>query len=566
MGKAKMYFRITSSRYKNKVYRHLRLVESFWDHTAKKRRNRLIKNFGNIDTLPKGQLQRLLASLARFVDTRFAQPHELTARAAKLYGEVLLARAVWDRLGLPAFLGKHARATNYRADVHLLTLIMVLNRLIKPKSDLGLSEWYTQLYLPELQNVERPIGVQHFYRTLDFLHRIREPLQRHLYDQVTDLFNLEVDVIFYDLTSTYVYTGDDVGIRRFGHSRDRRGDLRQILLGLVTTKEGFPIAYQIFPGNRADCTTVPDVVRDLEKQFKIRQVVFVADSGMFSARTVRELEREEYRHKYILGIRTKIGIGSQLLDPNLEHYEVIEKAEDGTPALYVKDIVSPNAPRYVVCYNPEEARRDAHYREALIQKALARLERTQETIRSKRFRSQKQIQSALTKIFTHETVRKFFTYSYTKKQGLQYEINRAAVERDTLSDGVFILRTTVYDLPSRDIVASYKNLLRVENAFREIKNFLRIRPIYHHRDDRLSAHVGVCVLAYLIERIIEHTLHSAGQKISARKALETVHKIQMVENDLAGTTVYCITAVDKPCRDILGAFGIKIKQRTFVSG
>jgi len=500
-----MFVRTKRSVRNGSTYEYLQIVRSYRD--AGKVRQQVLGTLGRRDELvASGELDELIKSLARHSENvrvvEHAKAHDLRARRARSWGPALVFGRLWEAQHLPALIHRLAEGRKFQFDVERAVFAMALQRLCAPGSDLQGSGW---VHTVEAEGFER-LALQHFYRTTGFLFDVRQDLETQLFLQDRDLFNQELDVIFLDTTSVYIYRDTETEWRKRGYSRDRRGDLPQLVLCVVVDQRGWPIAWEVFPGNTADQPAFRAVVARLREHFHIRRVIVVADRGMISKDAIALLSKhEDAPFDYVLGCRMR---HSQEVQE-----EVLSRAgryEHVDESLEVKEVLVEKR-RYVVCRNEQEARKDEAARTALIEK----LERTLAEHGPKSVIGNK-------------------GYSrFVKVARGAVTIDRAAVEADARLDGKFVL-TTNTDLPTAEVATTYKNLWRVERTFREQKSTLEIRPIFHHRDDTSIGHIVASFLALRLEVDLQRRLDERQLEVSWPDLTRDLGQVHAVHVDLDG--------------------------------
>ncbi|WP_264842458.1 IS1634 family transposase [Caldinitratiruptor microaerophilus] len=374
-------------------------------------------------------------------------------------------------------------------------------------------------------------SLQHLYRTLDYLVEAKEQLEDHMYGQLRDLLNLRLNLVFYDVTSTY-FEGDHCPLAEYGYSRDHRPDRKQITIGLLVlvSPEGLPIAHEVFRGGTVDYTTVPGVLERLQKRFGVQSCAFVSHRGTVTAENLRRLH--EAGSPYVLGYHKR---GRALSDQLLaEHTDLAAYTEGPDGLLYKETPLAtdpedgsplPGTTRTLLCYNEAKAQEDRALREVALAEAEAALRdlqqrlATQDRRRGRKFTA-KGVMLRVAEILGHKGVAKFFQVAYDGRE-LRFERDEAAIAKETLRDGKFLVQTSA-DLSPWDVIRAYKNLQRVETAFRELKDFLRIRPVYHWNEQRVRGHVFTCVLAYLFEQWMEvvYTRHVEARLAEAARTAD----------------------------------------------
>lgn len=546
-----MFVRIIKKTENGITYKYLKLVENYRDHGRV--RQRVIVSLGNIERLSPKKINPLIKGLSKFSDKKLFDPEEFQTKTSRSYGDVLAIKSLWDSLKISDSITNLLKNRKIDTKVSLLVLVMVINRLIAPGSKLAVSRWYKRIYLPELEIED--FDVHQFYKALNYLQDIKEPLEEALYLKIVDLFSLKLDIVFYDLTTTF-FQGKGPNIARKGHSKDHRPDKRQILLGLLISKEGIPIAHEVFPGNFSEFNTIKDVIKSLKKRFKIDRCIFVCDKGLVSKGNLKEIKSNNF--KYIISIRKRERKGRSLIDPDLSNYKKTEKN------LWAKEVKGKDGLRYIICHNSDVAKLEAQTRNKIIAKIKEKLDKLSLAIKEKFIQNENEIITCISNIFSNYHRRRYFTWSYDKNKGFVYSLKKDAIAREEASDGKYIVQTDVKDLSIAEVVKRYKDLQKIEEAFCDIKDFLQIRPIYHYNEKIVRAHVFVCVLSYLIEKVLENKLSKKKVLLTARRALEELEEVKMVENQISDLTINCVTEIGNIQRRILNVLGINNFQRTFV--
>ena len=500
-----MFVRSKSSVHKGAAYEYLQIVRSYRE--GGKVRQQVIASLGRRDRLiASGELDGLLRSLAKFSDNlrvvEAVRTSGLAARTARQWGPALVFGRLWDRQGLPDLLRKLAQDRKFEFDLERATFAMALQRLCAPGSDLAGSEWVRTVAAPGFEG----LALQHFYRTAGFLAGVRQDLETNLFRRDLNLFNQTLDVVFIDTTSLYCYRDTETEWRKRGYSRDHRPDLPQWVLCVAVNATGWPIAWEIFPGNTADQKALRQVVALLRQRFQIRRVTVVADRGMISQDTIQLLTgHEQAPFDYVLGCRMR--------RQKEVNETVLARAGRYQPVdvnLEVKE-VQVGGRRYVVCRNPLEAQKDAAAREAILDKLRQTIEK----------------QGAKAVIGNRGYAR------FLKVAKGSVSVDEAAVKRDARLDGKFVL-TTNTDLPTAEVAQTYKSLWRVERTFREQKSTLEVRPIYHQRDDTSIGHIVASFLALRLEVDLQKRLEERDNKVSWPDLMRDLGQVQSVLVELDG--------------------------------
>ncbi len=487
------------------AHQYLQIVRSFRE--GKKVRQKIVGTLGRRDELvASGQLDGLLRSLSTFSEklavVEKARASGLRARSAKAWGPPLVFRRLWERQGIPDVIARLAKGRRFQFDVERCVFAMALQRLMAPGSDLQASSWVGTV---EAEGFDA-LALQHFYRSAEFLHDVRASLEQQLFERDRDLFSQSLDVVFLDTTSTYVYRDTSTPWRTWGYSRDRRGDLPQLVLCVVVDAAGWPVAWEVFPGNTADQPAFKQVIAILRERLQIRRTIVVADRGMISKDTLELLTgHEKAPFDYVLGcrMRRQKEINSHVLASQGPLEFVAEN-------LHVKDVVV-DGRRYVVCRNEIEVQKDIAARAAVIEKLKSTL-----------------ATSGPKAIVGNKGFARFL-----RVERGAVSINDEAVALDARFDGTFVL-TTNTNLSAAEVATTYKSLWRVERAFRTEKSVLDVRPIYHHTDRNSIGHIVACFLALRLEVDLQHRLDEKKIEVSWPDLMRDLAQVQAVEVEADG--------------------------------
>jgi hypothetical protein len=486
-------------------FEYLQIVRSVRE--GKKVRQEVVGTLGRRDALlASGELDGLLKSLASFSErlrvVDVARAQGLRARTAKAWGPVLVFDRLWQRQGIPEVIGRLLRGRRFQFDVERCTFAMALQRLMAPGSDLQGSSWIRTVEARGFDGLE----LQHFYRTAAFLYAVRASLEQQLFQKDRDLFSQSLDVVFLDTTSTYVWRDTETPYRKWGYSRDRRGDLPQFVLCVVVDARGWPVAFEVFPGNTADKAAFQAVIGLLRERLQIRRVIVVADRGMISRDTLALLTGDaKAPFDYVLGCRMRRQ--KEVRDEVLTQQGPLEHVADN---LQVRD-VHVGGRRYVLCRNPVEATKDAAARAGVVVK----------------------LEETLARNGPKALVANRGFSRFLKVARGSVEIDRQAVADDARFDGVFVL-TTNTDLPAAEVAATYKSLWRVERTFRTEKSVLEVRPIYHQRDDTSIGHIVGCFLALRLEVDLQRRLEERRVEVSWPDLMRDLAQVQSVDVEVDG--------------------------------
>jgi transposase len=451
---------------------------------------------------------------------------DLLCLSAKEYGPVLVFRRLWGELGLEGFLRGYVAERGYGFDVVSAIFAMVLNRLLAPCSKLGVSRWIEEVEEPSFAG----LCLHHFYRALDVLWEHKERLEEDLFRRRRDLFSQEVDLVFFDTTTVSFQGEGPEGLAEYGYSRDRRPDLRQIVVGVAMTREGVPIAHEVFPGATSDVRSFARVVSSLKERFPIGRVIVVSDRGTVSEGNLELLSKLGL--SYIVGVRMRrVREVAEGVLSRPGRYRVV------ADNLKVKE-VRHQGKRYIVCLNEEEAERERKAREELV----ARLE-------------EKLARGGLKGLVGNRGYRRFL-----KVRGAEVEIDEDALRREARYDGKYVLLTDT-DLPAEEVALAYKGLWQVEAAFRELKDQLELGPIYHWTEVRVRAHVCVCFLAFLLEVELGRRLKELGVEVSFREVLRDLGRVKAVRLEIKGKPYLVRTELTGHAYQAFRAAGVAVPPR-----
>jgi hypothetical protein len=536
---------------------YLQLAHNEWDPAAKTSRTKVLYSFGRADQLDRVAIERLITALTRVVGVEAAASGPDRARVvgvpglefveSRPLGGAWLLNRLWHRLGIDTLLRRLAAGTRRDPVVERVLFALVANRALAPSSKLAATSWVAHdVHIPGLPEVSDDAC----YRAMDWLIAVEDKLARGVFDAVAHLLNLEVDLIFFDTTSTYFETeqpdepvwrdeqgrvvdgtgnngtgnngtgnngvdggeppagaATQAGFRTHGKSKDSRDDLPQVVVGMAVTRDGIPVRVWCWPGNTSDSPLIRQVKDDL-RDWTLGKVIWVADRGFTSKENRRHLAAGG--DGYILG--EKLRSGSREATAALARPG---RYQDVTANLRVKEVKVSEHERFVVCHNPEAADRDAQVRANLVERLEAMIANSDRLSPTKRAELRGVIS---TKPGLHRFLR--------VTPGGLLRLDAAAVAADAKLDGKYLLRTSDPQLSTEDIALGYKQLLEVERGWRDMKQVLDLRPVYHRLEDRIRAHVLLCWLALLIARIVETQASSPDHATTwprARAELQRLH-------------------------------------------
>lgn len=554
--------------------RYLQLAHNTWDPVSRSAKMTVIHSFGREDQLDRAAIERLIGSLRKLLDPATDLTGPVTAdRAAggggaglsfvssRAVGATWALEGVWTSLGLDVLLRRLLAGTRRDARVERVLLGLVAARAIEPASKLATASWLSRrTWITGLTDQPTPVAEpaadldndvdsdavgdagrlvneDECYRAMDWLIDAAEQVEREVFWSVASLLDLEVDLLFFDTTSTYFETDADTpvprdergkpapastppeatappeatedaaagraaGFRTWGKSKDSRGDLPQIVIGMAVTRSGIPVRVWSWPGNTADSALIRQAKADL-KEWTLARVVWVGDRGFTSAANRRDLRAGG--HGYILGEKIRghdADAAAALARPG--RYQTV------AGNLQVKEVKIRDDERFVLCMNPEQVTRDAAIRAVMVDKLTALIDGSDALSVRKRA-------ELVGKISMQPGINR---YLRTTPQG-RLRVDRAKIASEAKLDGKYLLRCSDPAMSAEDIALGYKQLIQVERGWRDLKTHLELRPVYHRLEHRIRAHVLLCWLALLLIRIIET---STGQTwATAREDLQDLH-------------------------------------------
>src|SRR3954470_16885840 len=516
--------------------RYLQLVHNVWDPVARTTKAKVLHSFGREDEVDRAAIERLIASLRRLLDASAglagapptgAGPDPQFVSSPAL-GATWALDGLLRSLGLDGLLHRLLAGTRRDARTERVLFALVAARAIEPASKLATAAWLSRrTFITDLTDGDgEPVGVSEdeCYRAMDWLIQTAPQLEREVFWQVASLLDLEVDLLFFDTTSTYFETdaadeavardargevvGDGhappaaggartdgeadgevegprrAGFRTWGKSKDSRGDLPQIVIGMAVTGTGIPVRVWSWPGNTTDSALIRQAKADL-RDWTLARIVWVGDRGFTSAANRRDLRAGG--HGYILGERLRSGsadAAAALARPG-RYQQVAEN-------LQVKEVKIADDERFIVCFNPDTADRDAALRQVMVGKLEQLIAGSDALAPRKRAELAGKISMMPG---PHRYLR--------QTPGGLLRVDKAKIAAEAKLDGKYLLRCSDPSMSAEDIALGYKQLIQVERGWRDLKTHLELRPVYHRLEPRIRAHVLLCWLALLLIRVAE---------------------------------------------------------------
>ncbi|WNZ13201.1 IS1634 family transposase [Streptomyces sp. 11x1] len=551
---------------KSGTVRYLHLAHNEWDPVKGRAVPKVLFTFGREDDLDRDAVRRLVASLSRLLEPGEALAStaagDLEFVSSVPFGGTYVLDHLWRRLRIDRIVGQVGQPKRgRRRDMSMTERVLfslVANRALAPSSKLAAADWVTHdVHVEGLPAIDDDAC----YRAMDWLHEVTDDLEKRVFDEVANLLNLEVDLLFFDATSTYFEleeadgpvarddkgrllrdgrppaeedgeSADQAGFRAFGKSKDSRDDLPQIVIGMAVTRDGIPVRVWSWPGNTGDSKLIRQVKDDM-RDWILSKIVWVTDRGFSSERNRRYLRQGD--NAYIVGEKLRSGSPEvkAALSRQGRYGEIAQN-------MRVKEVRISDTERFVICHNPEAATRDQHIREQLVSQLTTLIEDTDKLSDFKRGELRGKIagKPGLNR------------YLRTTPSG-KLRIDTAKIKTEENLDGKYLLRCSDPDLSAEDIALGYKQLLEVERGWRDMKQIIDLRPVYHRLEERIRAHVVLCWLALLLIRIIETTADATWTTV--RRELDRLHL-----GTFTGPTGLFrqVTALTKPQRDLLAKLDI----------
>jgi transposase len=539
-----VYLRQTKRSNKDGTVAHyLQLAHNVRDPDSGVVSAKILHSFGRAEHLERDALERLIGSIARYLDqdppllASVSGSGEVEAVDARNLGGAWVLDQLWRRLGIDQAIVKVAKGRKFDAShMERVLFALVASRVLAPSSKLEATRWIADdVHIDGLDQVD----ADGCYRAMDFLLETLDELREQVFFTAADLLSLDVDVIFFDTTSTFFeldhedgeLDDDDEAFRLRGHSKDSRDDLSQVVIGMAVTAGGLPVRLWVWPGNTADTTVLAEVKDDLAG-WRLNRTVWVADAG-FASKDNRK-------------VLTQGGSGFIIAEKlrSSEHEVVEARGRQGRfravdEHLEVKDIRigdGPSTQRFVMVRNLQAAEREAHTRDRLVELLEARIEGSDQLDDDARAELRGRIREKPG----------LWRYLRVTSTGL-LRVDKAKITAHAKLDGKTLLRTSDLTLDAADIARGYKALQEVERGFRDLKQ-LDLRPVYHRRTDRIVAHVQLCWLALLLIRTAEIQVGDTWRNLS-----HTLDTIRLVTLKTDAGTVAQRTRLDEKHRSILQA-------------
>ena len=531
---------------KSGPHQYLQIVEN---HKVKgKVIQRVIATVGRMDQLQaKNQVETLIRSLSRYSEKVLlilSGKSDVSASARKI-GPALIFERLWKELRIEKVIKDFLRERNFDFDVERAIFLTVLHRLFVSGSDRSCEKWRRDYVIRGVED----LLLHHLYRAMSFLgqeiedqrgatpfavRRTKDVVEEGMFFERRDLFT-GLDLVFFDTTSIYFEGEGGEGLGEKGYSKDHRPDLNQMVVGVVLDNRGKPVCCEMWPGNTTDVKSLIPVTDRIRSRFHVGQFCVVADRGMISAQTVKELQ--EGQTPYILGSRMRkvTEIKREVLSRPGRYREVHPESrikKDPSP-LKVKEVVL-DGKRYIVCINPRQARKDAQDRQGIVDSLKEKIKTNPKgLIGNKGYRK------------------------YLKMDKESVSIDQDKIEVDSRYDGKWVLLTNT-SLSAEEVAVKYKELWQVEQAFRDIKSVLETRPVYHQREENIRGHVFCSFLALVLRKELDRRLEQACHFFEWAEIKQDLKALQEVIIEEHGKSLALRTECVGVCGKVFQSVGVAL--------
>ncbi len=471
---------------------YAQIVESYKENGISK--HRILLNFGRIESIKESRgIKKLLRSLSALVEGKDIKAEEIPEGVMFNYG-YLPYKKIWNELELQKILKKSSG--NIEFSLNDSIFLMAITHLLNPSSKLKAYNFQNRyLGLPNIK-------LHHLYRSLDILSENKQKIEDYLFYRNKDLFNLSLDIVFYDVTTFYFESVKKDSLKDFGFSKDNKLNEVQVVLGLLVDKNGMPVGYELFPGNTYEGKTLELSLLKLKKRFNIDRIIVVADKGMNSKINLEKIK--DMGFCYIISSRLK-SMNKELLKKVLAKEDFIHDKNYDYKKIELKD------KNLIVTYSEERAKNDWKKREKLIKKAIEYTSNPS-LIKSSNKKGGKK---------------------YIENIGeCSYSLDEEAILKDKIFDGYYAVETNDLELSPKEIISNYGMLWKIEESFRIMKTTMEVRPIFHWTEERIKGHFMVCFLSFLLERNLEFKLKEKNIDCSPERIKEALNSMNIVEADI----------------------------------
>jgi len=563
-----MYLKSQTVRKPNgRAYTYFRLVESYREQGTVKHRV-----IGELGRLTPEEAERLAHRFARVAGIKLpSSEDELELSGTMYFGAPLLVEHLMDQLHLNRWVKQAVATRKISFDVVGALKVMMCAHLFKSGSRAELAVWDWQQKLFGHPHRTEDLEYQHLLRSLNILVKIKDRVEEKLFFHLAGLFDLNVDLVFYDLTSTYVEGQANWSeLLERGYSRDKRGDCKQVVIGLVVTAEGFPVTFRVFEGNRLDQKTLKQMIEELKTRFQIRRCIWVSDAGLLTEENLKLLKGSGY--PFILGMGGEVRKDAKNAIEQTKELEQREFKDAKFWDVMIAHATKKKGQGRKSTETEAEPSEDTELRRVIVvesegrqKKTAAIFERRLEKVRQdfqvldKKVKQGKciekhDIEVEAEKILHQCRVKKYFSYQADNKVFVWQE-HTTAVEARKGNAGKYALMTNS-DLPADQVLSAYRTLLAAEDAFLVLKDILDLRPVWHKCDVNVEGHVLLAVWSYLLYKTLETRIEQKGIDSSALRALNAIKEVKAVQVAIRDRAIWKLLKVPPEAKQVFEAVGV----------
>ena len=551
-----MYLRSTAKKIRGKTFRYWKLVESV--RTEKGPRQKVVAHLGDLTRFSPedwkeladrmgepeiaGKLQRrvkqggrkgrppnwTLEDAVEQGETVSIQLGSVKLKDVRDFGEIYVGLQIWKYLGLGKLMAELFEGEETDVPVCLMAALIAVNRLVCPRSELGMVRWFPQTALPSLLGLSpRAVNEDRLYRTLDMIIAHKNRIEKHLAEKGLELFNRDYTYLLYDLTSTY-FEGRGVGNPKAkrGYSRDKRPDCLQVCIGVVADREGFPVGYEVLAGNTKDSETVVPTLQRLEERFGKADDgrLLCMDRGMISETNLEELRSRKY---IMTDRRTEARRWWGKIDD--KNWQVVRESKTGEILVEVQEVGEEDGDRILLVRSKGCGEKEKGIHERFLTRLTEDLSRLVKRVEKGRLKDPTKIERKIGAILSrYPGVNRWVRVDFDREANrvcwwVKPDVKELAEELE----GIYVIRTNTTHLPAKEIWEYYIRLTEIENVFRTLKHDLDIRPVFHRKERRVEAHVLFSFLAYVMMWTLEHLHRNKGGTLTGRRLLEYLHQIKV---------------------------------------
>ncbi len=570
-----MYIRKITRKKDGKTHAYWALVES--RRTERGPRQHVVAYLGEMDATGRMGIQKAAegrsdhqVDLYENVEPEWVEVNVRAVRTERVrdFGDIWLALELLKRLGLDQFFRQVMPAGREKIPWADLACVLTIARFCEPKSELYIAEhFYGHTALTDLMGIPNDkVYDNRLYRALDKLLPHKESLEKHLKERFGELFNIRYDLLLYDVTSTY-FEGEAANNSQAkrGYSRDKRPDCKQVCIALVVTKEGIPLGYKVFDGNRNDSTTVEEIVEKMEERYGAADRIWVMDRGMVSEKNIDFLKQDNRR--YIIGT-------PKSLLKKFERELLSENWQQVHEGLEVKKCASPDGAEemFILCRSAARKEKEGAIVERFSNNIEKELNKIQTSCQAGRLKDPAVAERRIGRLLGRNSrASGLFDIKVVKRQQdhkltLSWRKLKGRQDWQQLTQGCYMLRSNITDWSAEELWHAYIHLTDVEAAFRIQKNDLVLRPIWHQKEKRVQAHILVCFLAYVLWKCLAQMCKNCGLGNEPRKIINEIKRIKLTDVILptkkgVEIKLHCVAKPDEHQRILLQHLGLTLPSR-----